>query len=233
MFLSFLGLVIIGIFSALFVFFADRNDETAVWGKIFLKTLISLVVGGAVFWLASYQLSLFWSGIIGLIIGVIAFLSLSNIGGKIKTFFVTLLSCIVLGFLVGVLVVILRITDNTLQTVLTFLAEDMTQIFYILGSIGIFFGSWLIHTQLNNRLSGAISGSLVATFFSLLILGFVYWLGPISLTWAVILFSVLFGAFLWVLSFRANHALFALSVRVLRIVIFLGLACGLLIWLIV
>lgn len=231
-FLSFLGLVMIGIFSALFVFFADRNDETVIWGKVFIKTLIALAVGGAVLWLASYQFSLFWSGIIGLIIGIIAFLSLSNVGGKIKTFFVTLLSCIVLGFFASVLVMILRATDNTFQTVLTFLVEDTSEIFIILGSMGVFFGSWLIRTQLNNHLSNSITGSLVATFFSLLILGFVDWLGAISLLWTVILFSVLFGAFLWVLSFRANHSLFALSVRVLRIVIFLGLASGLIFWLI-
>ena len=190
-------------------------------------------VGCVVLWLASYQFSLFWSGIVGLVIGMIAFLSLSNVGGKIQTFFVTLLSCIILGFFASVLVTILRVTDNTFQTVLIFLVKDTSEIFIILGSIGVFFGSWLIRTQLNNRLSSAITGSLVATFFSLLILGFVYWLGPISLLWTVTLFSVLFGAFLWVLSFRANHELFALSVRVLRIVIFLGLASGLLIRLIV
>ncbi|MFA6080619.1 MAG: DKNYY domain-containing protein [Candidatus Gracilibacteria bacterium] len=231
-FLSFLSLVIIGIFSALFVFFADRNNETAIWGKVFLKTLIALVVGGAIFWLASYQFSLFWSAIIGTVIGIIAFLSLSNIGGKAKTFFVTLLSCIVLGFLFSILVMVLRVTDNTFQTVLTFLAKDILQVGVILGSIGVFFGSWLIRTQLNNHLSSSISGALIATFFSLLILGFVHWLGPILLLWSIVLFSVLFGAFLWVLSFRANHGLFVLSVRVLRIVIFLGLVIGLVSWLI-
>ena len=78
-FLSFLSLVLIGIFSALFVFFADRNDETVVWGKVFLKTIIALAVGGAVLWISSYRLSLFWSSIIALVIGAIAFLSLSNI----------------------------------------------------------------------------------------------------------------------------------------------------------
>jgi len=220
------------LFSALFVFFADRNDVTVSWGKVFLKTLIALAVGSAVFWLASYQFSLFWSGIIALVIGIIAFLSLSNVGGKIKTFIVFLLSCIVLTFLVGVLVVILRATDNTLQTVLTFLVKDTSQIFIILGSVGVFFGSWFTRTQLDNRLSGAISGSVIATFFSLLILGFVLWLGPISLIWTVVLFSALFGAFLWILSFRANHGLFALSVRVLRTVVFLGLMSGLLIYVI-
>lgn len=44
-FLTFLFLVFIGIFSALFVFFAERNDETASWMKTFFKTLIALLVG--------------------------------------------------------------------------------------------------------------------------------------------------------------------------------------------
>lgn len=63
-FLILLGLVLIGIFSAFFVFFAERNDETASWVKTFLKTIIAFVVGGAVFWLATYWLSLLVSGIV-------------------------------------------------------------------------------------------------------------------------------------------------------------------------
>lgn len=64
-FLIFLVLITIAIFSAFFVFFAERNDETASWMKTFFKTLIALLVGGAVFWLSTYWLSLTLSAVIG------------------------------------------------------------------------------------------------------------------------------------------------------------------------
>lgn len=57
-FLAFLIAVIVGIFSMFFVFFAERNDETASWVKTFFKTCIALIVGAVVFWLATYWLSL-------------------------------------------------------------------------------------------------------------------------------------------------------------------------------
>jgi len=64
-FFVFLLAVIIGIFSGLFVFFAERNDETASWMKTFFKTMISLFVGIAIFWLATYWLSLLVSAFLG------------------------------------------------------------------------------------------------------------------------------------------------------------------------
>lgn len=60
-FLAFLVAVIVGIFSVFFVFFAERNDEEASWVKTFFKTCIALIVGGVVFWLATYWLSLLLS----------------------------------------------------------------------------------------------------------------------------------------------------------------------------
>lgn len=175
-FLAFLFAVIIGIFSALFVFFAERNDETASWMKTFFKTSIALIVGGAVFWLATYWLSLLVSGLIGGLIGAVAFLSLSDLGGKIKTIFVTLLACIAFGFFVSIAVIVLRTINTTPQAVLEYITQDAFQMLAILGSIGVFIGSWLLKTQLKTSTAGAVSGALIATLFSLLILVFVYWL---------------------------------------------------------
>jgi hypothetical protein len=103
----------------------------------------------------------------------------------------------------------------------------------ILGSIGVFLGSWLIKTQLKTSWAGAISGALIATIFSLLILVFVYWLGPISVVSIILLFSLLFGAFVWVLSFRLSHTLLLTSIRVLRIIIILGIISFIAVWFIV
>lgn len=63
-FLIYSLLIIMGIFSALFVFFAERNDETASWMKTFFKTLIAVMVGSALFWLATYWLSVFESALL-------------------------------------------------------------------------------------------------------------------------------------------------------------------------
>lgn len=232
-FLAFLVVVIIGIFSALFVFFAERNDETASWMKTFFKTIIALIVGGAVFWLLTYWLSLLVSGLIGGLIGAVAFLSLSDLGGKIKTIFVTLLACIAFGFFVSIAVIVLRTMNTTPQAVLEYITQDTFQMIAILGSIGVFIGSWLIKTQLKTSTAGAVSGALIATLFSLLILVFVYWLWPIVPVMATLLFSLLFGAFVWVLSFRLNQTLLLTSVRVLRMMILLGMLCFIVVWFIV
>lgn len=93
-----------------------------------------------------------------------------------KTLFVTLLSCIAFGFFVSIAIIILRTTSSTPNTVLDFIAKDTVQIVTLLGSIGVFMGSWLVRTQLKTSPSGAISSALIATLFSLLILIFVYWL---------------------------------------------------------
>jgi hypothetical protein len=50
---------------------------------------------------------------------------------------------------------------------------------------------------------------------------------------ASLLFSLLFGAIVWVLSFRLNQALLLTSVRVLRVIILLGILCFIAVWFIV
>jgi hypothetical protein len=94
-------------------------------------------------------------------------------------------------------------------------------------------GFWLLKTQLKTSAAWAVSGALIATIFSLLILIFVYWLWPLSTAMATLLFSLLFGAFVWVLSFRLNQTLLLTSIRVLRIMILLGMLCFIAIWFIV
>jgi hypothetical protein len=133
-------------------------------------------VGGVVFWLATYWLTLFVSSGIGVFVGVLAFLSLSNLGGSIKTIFVTLLACIAFGFFVSIAVIILRTMNATIQAVLDYITHDRFQVLAILGSIGVFIGSWLLRTQLKNSTVVAVSGAIIATLVSLLILTFVYWL---------------------------------------------------------
>jgi len=232
-FLVFSLLIIIGIFSALFVFFAERNDETASWMKTFFKTLIAVMVGAALFWVATYWLSVFESALLWGLVGVVAFLSLSNLGGKIKTLFVALLASIAFGFFTSVVIIILRTISSTPHTILEFITQDTFQILTILGSIGIFLGSWLIRTQLKTSTAVAISGAIIATLASLLILVFVYWLGPITPVMTTLLFSLLFGAFTWVLSFRLNSTLLLTSIRVLRVMILLGMLSFILVWFIV
>lgn len=93
-----------------------------------------------------------------------------------KTLFVTLLSSIAFGFFASVAIIILRTTSSTPNTLLDFIAKDTVQTLTILGSIGVFIGSWLMKTQLKTSSAGAVSGAIIATLFSLLILLFVYWL---------------------------------------------------------
>jgi len=164
---------------------------------------------------------------------VVAFLSLSNLGGKIKTLFVALLASIAFGFFTSVVIIILRTISSTPHTILEFITQDTFQILTILGSIGIFLGSWLIRTQLKTSTAVAISGAIIATLASLLILVFVYWLGPITPVMTTLLFSLLFGAFTWVLSFRLNSTLLLTSIRVLRVMILLGMLSFILVWFIV
>ncbi len=93
-----------------------------------------------------------------------------------KTLFVALLSAIAFSFFASVAIIILRMTANTPHTVLEFITKDIFQILMILGSIGVFLGSWLLKTQLKMTTAGSVSGAIVATLFSLLILIFVRWL---------------------------------------------------------
>jgi hypothetical protein len=66
--------------------------------------------------------------------------------------------------------------NSTPQALLEYITQDTFQILAILGSIGVFIGSWLMNSQLKTSISGALSGAIIATLFSLLILVFVYWL---------------------------------------------------------
>lgn len=93
-----------------------------------------------------------------------------------KTIFVTLLACIAFGFFVSITVIILRTMNSTPKAVLDYITQDTFQILAILGSIGLFIGSWLMKSQLKTSTFGALSGAIIATLFSLLILVFVYWL---------------------------------------------------------
>jgi len=67
-FWSLAALAYIGIFSFIFVFFADRNDEIVPFWKTIVKSLMAIVVGIVAFWLASFFFSELTSQIIGLIV---------------------------------------------------------------------------------------------------------------------------------------------------------------------
>gem|GEM_PF-2628104 len=54
-----------------------------------------------------------------------------------------------------------------------------------------------------------------------------------TLAMTTLLFSILFGAFVWILSFRLNQTLLLTSVRVLRIVILLGMVTFVVMFLVV
>lgn len=220
-FFAFLGLVLIGIWSACFVFFAERNDSYTTWMKTFLKTLFAVVIGGILFWILHFLLPLYWSMVIGGVVAAVTFFFLSQLGWFIKTFFIFLISSIAFGFFVSVGIIVSRTFNTSPEIIIDFMTRDTMQIAMILWSIGILFGSWLVRSQLKTSVGGAITSALLATIFSLLILAFVYWLWPLYYGVMALLFILLFGAFLWVLSFRWNNNLFLTSVRVLRIMIFL------------
>ncbi len=114
-----------------------------------------------------------------------------------------------------------------------FITKDTVQILILLGGIGVFMGSWLMKTQLKTSTAGAVSWAVIATIFSLLILVFVYWLWPITPVMMTVLFSLLFGAFVWILSFRLNQTLLLTSIRVLRVMILLGMLSFIVVWFIV
>jgi hypothetical protein len=79
---------------------------------------------------------------------MIAFLSLSDLGGKMKTLFVTLLSFIALGFFMSIAVIIVRTTVSTPNILMEFIAKETFQVSTLLAGIGIFMGFWLLKTQL-------------------------------------------------------------------------------------
>lgn len=53
-FWTLVALAYLAVFSFLFVFFADRNEEVVPFWKTILKVLISIVIGIVAFWLASF-----------------------------------------------------------------------------------------------------------------------------------------------------------------------------------
>lgn len=231
--LSFFWLVIVSIFSALFVFFAARNDEPVSWIKTVIKTLIALLVWGGIYWWVSHWLSLLVSGIVAGIVGMIAFLSLCNVGGRLKTLFVAILSCIAFGFFVSVALIILRAIGSTPHTILDIMARDTFQLWFIFGSVGLFIGTWLLRTQLKLSVISAVLSGIVSTLLSLLVLAFIYWLWPLSLTLGTIAFTLLFGSFTWILSFRWSTTLLLMSIRVLRVTILMWIIVYLAVFLIV
>ncbi len=97
-------------------------------------------------------------------------------GGRLKTLFVTLLSCIAFGFFVSVALIALRALGSTPNTILDIVTRDIFQLWFIFGSLGIFIGTWLLRTQLKMSVIAAVLSGIIVTLLSLLTLAFIYWL---------------------------------------------------------
>lgn len=232
-FLLFLWLIWVAFFSAIFVFFAERNDESVTWMQVFFRTVFSLFLGGVVGYFVSFQTSLLVSAICMIVVFWGMFLILVRIGSVIKTLFVMILTLIATSFFAGLFIIAWRMTNITPQILWDFIARDTLQWFFIIASIGIFGWSWLIRTQLKMSPLWSVVSSFVATLFGVGTLVFIRWLWPLTLPASVIVFSLLFGAFTWILAFRQSSKLLLTSVRVLRITLLLGMMIYLLVFLIV
>ena len=108
-----IGLALLGLFSVIFVLFADRNEEVVSFWKTFLKGLMSIVVGVIGFWIATFFVSYTTSQIVGAVIAIFFFISLWSALGWIKSFLVTILTliCFIVILAIGGLIVRAFFTD--------------------------------------------------------------------------------------------------------------------------
>ena len=102
----------------------------------------------------------------------------------------------------------------------------------LLGIFGVFFGAWLIMTQLGSSLVGSLGQAFVATLVSLVILGLLIWIADIGTITSLIVFCLLYAGLLWIMRFRIVSDLFVETVRIVRIVIILAVVIGLVVWIV-
>ena len=225
-------LALITLFSFLFVFFAERNDESVPFWKTLLKVLVSFVIGIVGYWVASFFLGTLTSQIIGLVLGFFFFMGLWSALGWIKSFLITVLSLIVFVFLLSLASIAARLFFDDVVSIFTFLARPEVRLLALLKIVGVIAGTFLIFSQLGSNLIRAVGQAIVATLIALAILAFLMWLGDISTWVAVIVFALVYAALLWIMRFRMVSNLFAETVRIVRVVLIIAVAVGILAWIV-
>lgn len=149
-FWSLILLAYIAVFSFLFVFFAERNDESVSFLNTLLKMLVSGVFGVIVFWLASFFATTNISLLMGVLVALVIFVALSRVFGWVKSLLVTLLSLIGFVFFVALAVIIIRAIFGDMQSFIKYFMKPGIQMIGILKLTGIFLGTWLITSQLRS-----------------------------------------------------------------------------------
>ncbi len=216
-----ISLAYLGVFSFLFVFFADRNEEVVPFWKTILKSLVAIVIGIVAFWLVSFFASELTAQIVGVIIGLFMFMAFWSALGWIKSILITILTLIAFIFLLSVGGMVIRVIFHDLAHFLNFLDSPSIRMIGIMKIIGICIGSWLIITQLGSSLFRAVGQAIVATVISVSLLAFLFWLGSMSNLVSVLLFTIIYAVILWIMRFRMVSNLFAETVRIVRIALIL------------
>lgn len=227
-----ISLAYLGVFSFLFVFFADRNEEVAPFWKTLLKSLIAIVIGIVAFWLVSFFASELTAQIVGVIIGLFMFMAFWSTLGWIKSILITILTLIAFIFLLSVGGMVVRVIFHDLAHFLNFLDSPSIRMIGIMKIIGICIGSWLIITQLGSSLFRAVGQAIVATVISVSLLAFLFWLGSMSNLVSVLLFTIIYAVILWIMRFRMVSNLFAETVRIVRIALILWVIVGIVMWIV-
>ncbi len=193
---------------------------------------MSFVIGIVAYWIASLLTTTSTAQIIGIIVGLFFFMALWSALGWIKSFLITVLSLIVFVFLLSLALIVARLVFHDFVSVFEFLARPEIRLLGLMKIVGVVFGAFLIFSQLGSNLLRSVGQSLVATVISLAILSFLMWLGHISTLLAIISFTVIYGALLWIMRFRMVSNLFAETVRIIRVVLIMALALSLLVWIV-
>jgi len=223
---------LLGVFSLVFVFFAERNDETVSLWKSIIKTLIAAAITLVAIWVASFFLKPLMATIVGLVVGFFFFTTLWSALGWIKSFLITVLTLIGIVFMMALGAMILRAIFGDMDSIIAFINRPTIQLIGVMKIIGFFGGAWLIATQLGSSLARSIGQAFVATIIAIAILTLLIWITSIGTLVSIILFSALYTVLLWIMRFRMVSDLFVETVRIVRIGLILAIVLGIIIWIV-
>lgn len=226
------GLSMLGVFSLLFLFFANRNDEPVSLWKSIMKTAIAVAVTLVAVWLASLFLAPLPALIIGSIIGIFFFITLWSALGWIKSLLITLLTLIGIVFMMALAFIVLRMMFDDTQSILEFINQPRIQLLGVMKIIAFFLGAWLIMAQLGSSLVRALGQAFVATVISTIILGLIMWITGIGTFLSIVVFMLLYAVLLWIMRFRMVSNLFVETVRIFRVALILAMVIGLVVWIV-
>lgn len=107
-FWTIVGLAALGLWSMIFLFFAERNDASLTGTKVFFKSLIATIIAGLIAWGLMHWLSWNMSLIIAGLIGLIFFISMFRQIGFLKSLLIIILTFIVFVCIWAVGILLLR-----------------------------------------------------------------------------------------------------------------------------